>query len=72
LTTAFEAVVNEGMVKKPAAKMFSVSRSTLQYRPTNPDHKVSCGPALVLSISIFYILRLKRMIKHKTVLIITK
>ncbi|XP_016658809.1 uncharacterized protein LOC107883396 [Acyrthosiphon pisum] len=49
LTAAVEAVVNEGLSKKFAAKKFSVSRSTLQYRLKNPDQKVSCGPAPVLS-----------------------
>lgn len=49
LTAAVEAVVNEGMSKKSAAKKFSVSRSTLQHRLKNPDQKVSCGPAPVLS-----------------------
>lgn len=34
--------------KSPQQK-FSVSRSTLQYRLKNPDQKVSCGPAPVLS-----------------------
>lgn len=49
LTAAVEAVVNEGMSKKSAAKKFSVSRSTLQHRLKNPDKKVSCGPSPVLS-----------------------
>ncbi|KAF0716996.1 HTH CENPB-type domain-containing protein [Aphis craccivora] len=49
LTAAVEAVVNEGMSKKSAAKKFSVSRSTLQHRLNNPDQKVSCGPAPILS-----------------------
>jgi len=39
LTAAVEAVVNEGMSKKSAAKKFSVSMSTLQHRLKNPDQK---------------------------------
>lgn len=40
LTAAVEAVVNEGMSKKSAAKKFSVSRSTLQHRLKNPHQKI--------------------------------
>lgn len=49
LTAAVEAVINDGMSKKSAAKKFSVSRSTLQHRIKNPHQKISCGPAPVLS-----------------------
>lgn len=49
LAVAINAVLNEGMSKKFAALNFSVSRSTLQHRLKNPDCKVTCGPATVLS-----------------------
>lgn len=49
LALAINAVLNEGLSKKAAARQFAVSRSTLQHRIKNPECKKTCGPAAVLS-----------------------
>lgn len=49
ITAAINAVLNDGLSKKAAAKKFGVSRSTLQFRLKNLNGKTSCGPAFVLS-----------------------
>jgi len=49
LASAINAVLNEGLSKKSAALKFNVSRSTLQHRLKNPECKITCGSATVLS-----------------------
>jgi len=49
ITAAVNAVLNDGLSKKAAAKKFGISRSTLQFRLKNLNGKTSCGPATVLS-----------------------
>ncbi|KAF0749290.1 HTH CENPB-type domain-containing protein, partial [Aphis craccivora] len=49
ITAAVNALLNDGLSKKAAAKKFGISRSTLQFRLKNLNGKTSCGPATVLS-----------------------
>lgn len=49
ITAAVNAVLNDGLSKKAAAKKFGISRSTLQFRLKNLNGKKTCGPATVLS-----------------------
>ncbi|KAL4153947.1 hypothetical protein QTP88_001780 [Uroleucon formosanum] len=49
ITAAVNAVLNDGLSKKAAAKKFGISRSILQFRLKNLNGKTSCGPATVLS-----------------------
>ncbi|CAI6374170.1 unnamed protein product [Macrosiphum euphorbiae] len=50
LLKAISAVLKyDGSSKKGAAKLFNVSRSTLQFRLKNPDGKTTCGPSTILT-----------------------
>lgn len=48
LLLAIQAV-NDGMLKKGAARQFGVSRSTLQFRLKNPIKKMACGSPIILT-----------------------
>lgn len=49
LTSAINAVLNEGVSKKAASLKFSVPRFTLQHRLKNPNGKKTCGPNTILN-----------------------
>lgn len=59
------AVLNEGLSKKSAATKFKISRSTLQHRLKNPNCKITCGPATILSSEEETVL--EKWILHKAV-----
>jgi len=49
IDAAIDAFINDGLSKKAAAQKYGIPRSTLQHRLKNPNMKITCGPATVLT-----------------------